>query len=627
MSVHLPPGTLFAGDYRVVQLLSAGGMGAVYVAEQLSTRKLRALKLMHGRLLADESSRRRFEQEAQIGARISSEHVVEVQAAGVDRHTGLPYLVMELLEGETLETLVGRQGPLRPAEVRVVAEQICHALGAAHRAGIVHRDLKPLNVFLARTQRTDAACTVKLLDFGIAKLLSADVNQTAAVGSPLWLAPEQASHGQITPATDVWALGLVAYFLLTGAPFWARATTASSIVELMNEMLFEPIPPASVRAAEQGRVVPPGFDAWFAGCVHRQPAARFPDAHHAFVALATLLPAGGVLAPGLGAPPDVVTALRTAYESGELRVSSTSQAGWDSGRMTGSTSYVGWTDGTAGTSRSSDTRGTTNSGARLAVGPGSASLAGASFGAAAGCLVAAGITLVVAIVFGIGTYVVLQRSPPRPSAVAIDGSKAPVPTFPESDTANPPSMESAAPASAGHETATPPGATPGAALPPPTRTEPVTATAPAPTPPTSDASKGSASGTATGTASAGQPTEELAWKIGHAVNATSFDSCLYSKVTRPSHGMFAIRPVVTVRFNGTGLLGVDVQGTSMYPTSDLINRDTYKPATQAEVDAEVSRVLSCIRGKASGVNMPPNSARGAVAIRFSGSDLGGVSVL
>jgi serine/threonine protein kinase len=115
--------------------------------------------------LADETSRRRFEQEARIGARIPSEHVVEVQAAGVDGQTGLPYLVMELLEGENLEAMLRRRGPFAPAEVRVVMEQVCHAVGSAHQAGIVHRDLKPLNVFMARARRTGAAFTVKVLDY------------------------------------------------------------------------------------------------------------------------------------------------------------------------------------------------------------------------------------------------------------------------------------------------------------------------------------------------------------------------------------------------------------------------------------------------------------------------------
>src|SRR5678809_710876 len=116
------PGTLFAGDYRVVKPLNKGGMGAVFVVQQLSTGKLRALKMMHSSLVYDPPSRAKFEQEARVGSRIASEHVVEVVAAGVDPETQIPYLVMELLEGEDMATRLKR-GPFQPAEAGPVLEQ------------------------------------------------------------------------------------------------------------------------------------------------------------------------------------------------------------------------------------------------------------------------------------------------------------------------------------------------------------------------------------------------------------------------------------------------------------------------------------------------------------------------
>ncbi len=306
----LQPGTIFAGDYRVVRPLSSGGMGALYVVDQLSTGKQRALKLMHPELVADGTLRRRFEQEARIGGRIPSDHVVEVQAAGVDVQTGSPYLVMELLEGDDLAAVVAARGPLPPAEARRLMEQLCHAVGAAHAAGIVHRDLKPENVFVARSRRTDVAFTVKVLDFGIAKLMSEQTTQkTAAIGSPLWLAPEQTERGPVTPAADVWALGLIAFNLLTGQPFWTAALAPdSTVTQVMREVLFEPIPRASVRAAERGRQVPPAFDAWFGRCVVRDPRARFADATQAWQALdgalspsTSIVPRGGAVASGTAA--------------------------------------------------------------------------------------------------------------------------------------------------------------------------------------------------------------------------------------------------------------------------------------------------------------------------------------
>jgi serine/threonine protein kinase len=150
--LDLREGAIFADQFRVVRPLARGGMGAVYVVEQLATRRERALKLMHPTLVSDERSLERFGREAQVSARIESDHVVEVIAAGVDRASGTPWLCMELLRGEDLAARLAR-GPLAPAETREIVRQLGHALGAAHRAGIVHRDLKPENLFLAVSRR------------------------------------------------------------------------------------------------------------------------------------------------------------------------------------------------------------------------------------------------------------------------------------------------------------------------------------------------------------------------------------------------------------------------------------------------------------------------------------------
>jgi len=294
--VQLAPGTVFAGDYRIVRPLSAGGMGAVYLVEQLSTGKHRALKLMHRELVYDPPSRQHFEQEARIGARIASEHVVEVQAAGVDVATQLPYLVMELLEGEDMATRLQR-GPFTLIEAATIFEQLGHALGAAHDAGVVHRDLKPENVFLAVSKRTGMSLMVKVLDFGIAKVTEGQTRTTAAFGTPLWLAPEQTQRGVITPAADVWAMGLLAFAMLTGHVFWrAGEGPEASVTQLIREIVFDPIPPASARAAERGTTLPPGFDAWFASCVTRDPRARFQNARAAYQALAPVLRGGAHVA-------------------------------------------------------------------------------------------------------------------------------------------------------------------------------------------------------------------------------------------------------------------------------------------------------------------------------------------
>ena len=283
-------GQLFAGDYRVVEPLSAGGMGAVYIVDQLSTGKQRALKLMHPALIADPGLRKRFEQEARIGARIDSAHVVEVQAAGIDPATGVPWLVMELLHGEDLATRIERSGGLEAGEVAEIFEQVCHALGAAHRAGIIHRDLKPENLFVGKGRHAGARIEVKVLDFGIAKLAEeSGTKSTAAMGSPAWMAPEQTERGAIDARADVWALGLVVYAALTGRMFWKRVD--EKWLQLLREIMIEPLPSATQRATEQGRAgrLPPGFDAWFARCVARDPNARFADASVLWEALRPIL--------------------------------------------------------------------------------------------------------------------------------------------------------------------------------------------------------------------------------------------------------------------------------------------------------------------------------------------------
>ena len=315
MSVEalLPAGTVIGGDFTIVRPLDEGGMGLVYRVDQKSTGKQRALKVMHREIVADPRLQKRFEQEARVGARIPSEHVVEVIAAGVDAGSGLPYLVMELLEGEDLRRRIDQGGPMTADEVRAIFEQLCHAMAAAHEAGVVHRDLKPENVFLARSRRAGAGrTTVKVLDFGIAKLAAESGTRStkAAVGSPLWMAPEQAAPGPVTPAADVWSLGLLAYELLAGRPFWRAANEpGGTTAQLLREIVLDPIPAASARASELGLAsrLPAGFDEWFARCVAREPSDRFADAGLAWRGMQRMLaPADGMaetVADPSGRPP------------------------------------------------------------------------------------------------------------------------------------------------------------------------------------------------------------------------------------------------------------------------------------------------------------------------------------
>ncbi len=308
---ELEVGSLFAKDFRIVRPLREGGMGTVYVVQQISTGKERALKVMAPALASDPATRERFVLEARAGSRIESDHIVEVVTAGIDEGTGAPFLVMELLRGEELADAAARLGPMPLGDVAEVLSQIGHALEQAHAQGIVHRDLKPENVFLASSRRRDVAFTAKILDFGIAKLVEDSLQKTGTqpLGTPLFMAPEQTDRkGPIRPSTDVWALGLIAFKLLTGRDYWKAD---GSLAMLLREICVDPLPFASARAAELAAfpvkagefpvaTLPPGFDAWFARAVNRDIDARFGDAGEAVRAFSELVttdaPRGALIA-------------------------------------------------------------------------------------------------------------------------------------------------------------------------------------------------------------------------------------------------------------------------------------------------------------------------------------------
>jgi serine/threonine protein kinase len=288
----LSNGAIFARQYRVLSRLAEGGMGVVYLVEQVSTHKQRALKVMQPALVRDPKHRERFLQEAWVASQIESDHVVEVVDAGVDDDSGVPFIAMELLRGMTLAERVDTQGPLSFEIAREVFRQIRHPLEQAHRIGLVHRDLKPENVYLAQARRMDVPFTTKLLDFGISKWIQ-EARTAAAnsqvIGSPFWMAPEQLEHGsRIAPATDVWALGLIAFYSLTQKVYWRTANAeGGSISSFIYELVAEPLIPASQRARDIGveLPLPEGFDDWFARAVVRKSDGRFLNAGDALAAL------------------------------------------------------------------------------------------------------------------------------------------------------------------------------------------------------------------------------------------------------------------------------------------------------------------------------------------------------
>ena len=249
--LDLTEGAIFAQQFRVIRPLAQGGMGAVYIVEQLSTGKKRALKLMLPSAAVVDGTRR-FEQEARTSSLIPSEHVVDVIAAGVEGPERVPWLAMELLEGESLETHLLRSGALSPTQSYEILLQLAHALSAAHDIDVVHRDIKPDNIFLARARNAGSEFMVKVLDFGLATVVAADTRNTTALGSPLWMAPEQAQQNEpISLATDVWSFGLLAFRMLSGRIFWTSSD--GSLHQLLRELLLDPLPLASQRVKQLAR--------------------------------------------------------------------------------------------------------------------------------------------------------------------------------------------------------------------------------------------------------------------------------------------------------------------------------------------------------------------------------------
>jgi serine/threonine-protein kinase len=311
---QLRPGDVFAGRYRVVRLIRAGGMGAVYEAEDTATRRHRALKLMHPSLVQSPDSRMRFQREVFIGAELETEHVVEVLDAGLDQNTQVPYLTMELLKGEELGDRLERVQRLAPEETVVIISQVARALDKAHGKGIVHRDLKPENIYL--TFREDGTARAKILDFGIAKLVEegAKTNATQAAGTPLYMAPEQTERaGHVSPATDIWAIGLVVYRMLTGGSYWS----GDSLQQLYRQILMDPITSAVERAYAVGIQLPPAFDHWFVRCVTRNPHERFQSAGQCAQELANVFGVSASKNIGFTPPPSNAFAQTQGADTGQ----------------------------------------------------------------------------------------------------------------------------------------------------------------------------------------------------------------------------------------------------------------------------------------------------------------------
>ena len=309
---RLQPGDLVRCKYRVDEVLGGGGMGTVLRAFHLALERPVAIKVMHPALVADPEASRRFTAEARAAARLESAHAVRILDIDLTPLPGapregmeVPFIVMELLEGEDLHTIIERDGPI---PWRVAVEyllQVLDAVAEAHDRGIVHRDLKPQNMFLTRRG------LVKVVDFGLAKTLTIGSSAPAGsgsgtqtkvmMGSPHYMSPEQIrSARRVDARADIWALGASLRHMVAGAPPYA----APNLFLLCARIINEPPPPIPASFG-----APPAIDAIVSRCMAKNPGDRYPSCADVAAALRAAVVSARSAPPARGSGP-VPTASR-----------------------------------------------------------------------------------------------------------------------------------------------------------------------------------------------------------------------------------------------------------------------------------------------------------------------------
>ena len=300
----LRPGDILDGKYRVDQVLGFGGMGVVAAATRLGegAPEQVAIKCMRSNHRHNGDLDARFRREGRVMFCLRNEHTVRTLDSG-QLDSGLLYIVMELLEGTDLRALVGERTSISAEEAATYVSQACEALTEAHELGIIHRDLKPANLYL--TRRADGSALLKVFDFGIAKLMrpSAEEDRTKLtvegqlLGTPHYMAPEQFLNNAIDARTDLWSLGVILYYLVTGlTPFIGD----DPIDLIFNICTNAPRPLRALRPD-----LPAGFESVVMRCLEKRPEDRFQSAAElasALRALTTAPAASQQLRPGTRDP-------------------------------------------------------------------------------------------------------------------------------------------------------------------------------------------------------------------------------------------------------------------------------------------------------------------------------------
>ena len=284
--MQLTENVVVAGKFRLNRLLGSGGMGSVWYATHLALDIPCAVKFIEGDFAQVPEMQMRFQREAKAAAALRSPHVVQI--LDHDIFEGMPYIAMELLDGEELSKRITRLGKVPLAEVNGIISQVCRALTKAHGQGIIHRDLKPDNIFLVRDDDREIA---KVLDFGIAKSknpnldIGSNTKTGAMLGTPYYMSPEQAQGNKAIDArSDLWALGVIAYECVTGE----RPFESDALGDLLMQIMVKPLP----KPSDKDPTIPAAFDAWFMKACARDPAERFASAKELSDALAGSLGTG-----------------------------------------------------------------------------------------------------------------------------------------------------------------------------------------------------------------------------------------------------------------------------------------------------------------------------------------------
>lgn len=266
-------GHVFMGQYEVKRLLAEGGMARVYLARQYHPSRQVVVKVMHEHIIEDPKSRQRFERETEMLHRFQHPGVANILDASLDDPLG-PCIVMEYVRGISLDQLLAKNGRFTPARVGRYLNQICETLHTAHERGIIHRDIKPSNLMIVDADTPTER--VKILDFGLAKLVTSepemprvtDTHMEFGLGTPNYVAPEQASGSDVDQRSDLYSLGVVAYELLTGQVPFVRATDIDVLLAHATEL------PPTFEEIGQGGWVSAAVENVVRGCLEKDPNLR-----------------------------------------------------------------------------------------------------------------------------------------------------------------------------------------------------------------------------------------------------------------------------------------------------------------------------------------------------------------